>query len=97
MRNGTKMFQKLQMLQDLSSDRIRHGLEPRAYHLKKVRLLCIVIHNNLKILEMILLIEVMKIWTCHERICDLNSLGSWYAIHIADSIFKGITPQEEPY
>jgi hypothetical protein len=27
------------MLQDLSSDRIRHGLKPRACHLEKVRLL----------------------------------------------------------
>lgn len=54
------MFQKLQMLQDLSSDRIRNELEPRAGHLKKVRLLFIVIYNNLKY-QMILLIEGMKI------------------------------------
>jgi hypothetical protein len=31
MRKSTKMFQKLQILQDLSSDRIRHGLEPCAH------------------------------------------------------------------
>ena len=81
------MFQKLQMLQDLSSDRIRKELEPRACHLKKVRLLYIVIYNNLKY-QMILLIEGMKIWTCHERICDLNSLGSWSAMHIADAMLQ---------
>jgi hypothetical protein len=49
-RNGTKVFQKLQMLQDLSSD-IEQGMDLNDAHasLRKLGGIFIIIHNNLKL------------------------------------------------